>query len=318
MFLMTYLKIFFKIPKSRKHRSSGWKTPAAAIAKEIPRGRHATAVAAAAVAGVAVVVVSGNKSKMDFLGVRCVAGVASSGGERKHLPVYSRLAVTRQPSSDRLVRHESCSAPSVIRPYVLKARTCVCVCVCVCVGVSWVPTCVSATPRYQPFYCRQPTGELLFLLPLLPLPLRPLSFRLLNLPFPSLSPSSRPRCLSLPSRPSLRTRKGWGGKKSRRRHFLGEIRMYVPPYPDLLRGIRRVQGRRGAETAWPLNVDVDCGLLKMSYVSRFSLVRRHLRANEVGARGGKNPSMNFWLLKERPSNGQESMCSLKTYLKKFR
>lgn len=51
MFLMTYLKIFFKTHKSRVS-FYGWKVPIAAIAKEIPRGRHATAAAVeAAVAG---------------------------------------------------------------------------------------------------------------------------------------------------------------------------------------------------------------------------------------------------------------------------
>lgn len=44
---MTYLEIFFKIHKSRAS-FYGWKAPAAAIAKEIPRGRHATAAAVAA------------------------------------------------------------------------------------------------------------------------------------------------------------------------------------------------------------------------------------------------------------------------------
>jgi len=98
---------------------------------------------------------------MDFLGA--VWLVASSGGERKHLPVYSRLAVTRQPSSDRLARHESCSAPSVIRPYVLNAR----VCTYVRVRVFAVCRClrVHTTPRYQPVCRRQPTGELLLLSP---------------------------------------------------------------------------------------------------------------------------------------------------------
>lgn len=134
---------------------------------------------------------SGNKSKMDFPGA--VWLVASSGGERKHLPVYSRLAVTRQPSSDRLARHESCSAPSVIRPYVLNAR----VCTCVRVRVFAVCGClrVHTTPRYQPVCRRQPTGELLLLSPLRPRCLSgPLISPFLFLPsfLPSTSPSPFP------------------------------------------------------------------------------------------------------------------------------
>lgn len=50
---------------------------------------------------------AGNKSKMDFSRLLLVA----RSDERKHLPVYSRLAVCRQPSSSHLpavLCHESC------------------------------------------------------------------------------------------------------------------------------------------------------------------------------------------------------------------
>lgn len=200
---------------------------------------------------------------MDFLGVRC--GWCSF--KRRRAKAFAGLfaagcypaAIFRPSRSAWKLQRAFGDTPICAK----SAHVYMCVRVRACVGVLVYHGClhVSTTPRYQPFCCRQPTGELLFLLPLLLLPLRrclsgslissfPLSFR-------------RPRSFSLflslfETLPSLQTRKGWGGKKSRRRHFLGEIRMYVPPYPDLLRGIRRVQGRRGAETAWPLNVDVDC------------------------------------------------------------
>lgn len=140
----------------------------------------------------------GNKSKMDFPGA--VWLVASSGGERKHLPVYSRLAVTRQPSSDRLAWHESCSAPSVIRPYVLNAR----VCTCVRVRVFAVCGClrVHTTPRYQPVCHRhQPTSELLLLSPLRP---RCLSGPLIS---PFLPTFLRPRLSPFPSAPNSKRMK---------------------------------------------------------------------------------------------------------------
>lgn len=174
MFLMMYLEIFFKVQTSfTAHYVLPRQT--AAIVKEIPRGGCA---AVAAASGVVVVVMPGNKSKMDFPGA--VWLVASSGSERKHLPVYSRLAVTRQPSSDRLARHESCSAPSVIRPYVLNAR----VCTCVRVRRVWVSTCAhdTAVPTCLPPPTHRRTSSSIAS----PLPL---SFRPLNLPVPSFLPS---------------------------------------------------------------------------------------------------------------------------------
>lgn len=228
MFLMTYLEIFFKIQaSSTAHYILSRK--AAAIVVEVPRGRCAATAAAAVAAAsgvvVVVVVVPGNKSKMDFPGA--VWLVASSGSERKHLPVYSRLAVTRQPSSDRLARHESCSAPSVIRPYVLNAR----VCTCVRVRVFAVCGClrVHTTPRYQPVCCRQPTGELL---------LSPLCPRCLSGPL--ISPFLPSFDLTFPRSFCPKLEKDEEGRRAQ--HFLDEIRMYVPPYPDLLRGIYRDQG----------------------------------------------------------------------------
>lgn len=270
---MTYLKIFFKIQaNSTAHYILPWKV--AAIVEEIPRGRCAAVAAAAS--GVVVVVAPGNKSKMDFLGA--VWLVASSGGERKHLPVYSRLAVTRQPSSDRLVRHESCSAPSVIRPYVLNAR----VCTYVRVRVFTVCRClrVHTTPRYQPVCRHQPTDELL-LSPLRP----PLSFRPLNLPIPSFL---RPR---LPPFLQPKLEKDEEGRRagiSSTKYGCTCLRI---PIFYVEYGVSKDEDE-GCLTFDRCVDDVDSAqLLKMSYTPSF--LSSLQRVNDLGTAGILRKLMNF-------------------------
>lgn len=219
----------------------------------------------------------GNKSKMDFPGA--VWLVASSGGERQHLPVYSRLAVTRQPSSDRLARHESCSAPSVIRPYVLNAR----VCTYVRVRVFAVCGClrVHTTLRYQPVCRHQPTGELLLLSPLRP---RCLSVPLISSFLPSFL---RSRLSPFPSAPNSK-------------------RMRREEEPAFLRRNTDVRASVSRSSTWNTacprtktfdhRVD-DVGftrLLKMSYTSSsLSCLHRRLRVNELDAAGTPRKLMNF-------------------------
>lgn len=252
MFLMMYLEIFFKIQTSfTAHYILPRKT--AAIVKEIPRDR----CAAAAASGVVVVVMLGNKSKMDFPGA--VWLVASSSSERKHLPVYSRLAVTRQPSSDRLARHESCNAPSVIRPYVLNAR----VCTCVCVRVFAVCGCirVHTTPRYQPVCHRQPTDELLLLSPLR---YRCLSGSLIS---PFLPSFLRPRVSSLSLCPKLKKDEE-GRRASISSTKYGCTCLRIPIFY-----VEYGVSKDGSCLTFDRHVD-DVGsarLLKLSYISSFLL-----------------------------------------------
>lgn len=65
----------------------------------------------------------GNKSKMDFSEL-----LAAPSSERKHLPVYSRPAVTRQPSSGRLAGMKVADVfrATPIRGPDTHASTCVC------------------------------------------------------------------------------------------------------------------------------------------------------------------------------------------------
>lgn len=118
--------------------------------------------------------------------------------------------------------------------------------------------CAHDTPRYQPV-CRQPTGELLP--PSSLSPVRCLSASLiLSSPLSSLLPPT-PLAIPLFLLPPQKLEKGEeeGGGAGGGGVFLDEIRMYVPPYPDLVRGIRRsfVQGRRRGRTTFDRRVDVN-------------------------------------------------------------
>jgi len=178
--------------------------------------------------------------------------VASSGGERKHLPVYSRLALTRQPSSDRLLaRHESCSAPSASTPiraksarvYRCRARAYVCVCVCVCVRASVdARVCAHDQARYQAVCRRQPAAVNFFYR----LSARCLSDPLILPATPPAPASSRLPRLASPQVSPAQIRKGWkegrradGGGISSTKY--GCTCLHIPvPYVEY----GRVQGRR--------------------------------------------------------------------------
>lgn len=118
----------------------------------------------------------------------------------------------------------------------------------------------------------------------------PLSFRPLNLLVSSFLPSTSP--FPFPSAPKLE--KDEEGRRAQ--HFFDEIRMYVPPYPDLLRGIRRVQERRrGLLDLWIVALTTLAlrRLLKMSYTSS-SLLSPSSIASEW-ARCGEVLSASRWI-----------------------
>lgn len=205
----------------------------------------------------------GNKSKMDF---PCAERVAAGSLRAANESICRFIRGWLLPGSHlpTVSRHESCSAPSVIRPYVLKAARCTCVRPCTR-AVAWLCVCVcvcDCTPAYvSPYVCMcarhrgtnlsvPPTHPANFFFYRLsarclsgPLILHPPPCPALRLPEAVLDP------VPLLLLPQLGKDEKGRRKSRRQRHFLDEIRMYVPPYPDLVRGIHRGGGASRPRTA---------------------------------------------------------------------